>query len=337
MSPSAPTLTESFCRDLAPDNLTSRRTQRYRGGGFHLSLATDCTVDERELLTRLYSATGEVMRLTDPALADNPLREGQMVDMARRSELHLLEEQLLASIREIASSRSDSVRKAFLRLATGPFASMCEYFLLIQAGGVEKEYIQTLHYLARDHRKIMRAFFEDLDPPTRKHDTAIRQHSLDLLLEKWRTGLFRSKDHPLIIRFQTFYHGTVAERCLEFAELDQIFYQLAHNCLRFSSTQVLDITVLLTGDGRNLRWIFSNAIAPDHAAKLQAILDDGLNPFEHGVATGDGEGHGLGFVGEVVVHAFGLSDLYEALKKGHLGISVAKDRFLLWFHWPAVA
>jgi hypothetical protein len=333
---SIPALTKANILALAPKVLSSRQSNRYQGGGSHLNMQKNFSLDERDVFRRQYTQLTELFSLTDFSRDGEVNQTILMNRFLAANEIVPLAEQLLVMQAEAKKdSRPKQVQATFFQLATGAYASICEYLLLVDAGGIEEEYFQTLHYLCGDHMKIMRSLLEDLDPDELFNDQTLLVHPIDSLIKKWEQNTLRLFEKKIKIEITSFFSGNIAERSLELAEIDRIFYHLASNCGQYSSDHKLTIHLAATPDEKNLRWVFQNRIKADHQKNLEAIIDSDQSLFEHGVTT-NGSGFGLGCIADSITHAYGLDDIFEAQEKGYIGITVENKIFTLWFHWPTI-
>jgi len=324
-------------RRLARGSLVSNREARYRGGRSRVKYHVDFDAGQQEAVNALYQELQKLYKLVNTQGNLSQKHLDALESFARDSRLLLLADALVAAMNDADLEGDKAVGDALYEISAGAFASICAYLLLIRNGGLEPEYTQTLIYLARDHLKVMRANIVDLDPVTRAHDEAEKRHSIDLLLEKWKEVTYWAYGTKVSVSFENFFTGYVAERCLEFAELDSIFYHLANNAARYSADKALHIAVDERDDGQSLVWCFSNAISTGQEEALKTLLGEEKNIFEYGVAT-QGSGHGLALLSSAVQNAYGLDDTGEALKHGYLGARIDEHGiFRVWFHWPAVA
>ena len=315
----------------------SFRKERYLGGAFSL-LLSDFSFDEQEVLRRLYEQLQELLAKTH---ADGLLSEADTAKLnafLQNSEFLPLQEQLFAMMGEALANRQKTRETALYGLASGALSSITGYLLITRNSSLEKEYIQSLYYLSRDHLKLMRNLVRDLDPVKRSHDEAAKWHSLNLLKEKWASVTYRAFAEEIEVTFDNYYEGQVAARCLEFSELDNIFYHLANNALRYSAHPKLAIGVLPVAGDKQLRWVFANTISTAQTEAIAALTEDGTSLFEHGATTlgKNSEGYGLGSVADTILHAYGLDDLYAAEEQGYFGWKIRDDRFYIWFHWPSI-
>jgi len=314
---------------LAPQDIQVQRKDRYRGGGAALRLE-DFAEDEKAVITSLYEELQRLFQFLSPSGDDNPVRRKELSDLARELSLPAYQQQLIDLLNETEEERKATV---FFDVAGGALSSLVGYILLIRVHGTESAYEQIMYYLVRDHLKIMRALIADLDPSGRARDEAPNYHSLDLLLEKWRDASYRAFERVIQVRFQNFYSGHVAERCLEFAEIDNLFYHLANNCVKFSVDGLMEIQVTALPEKKHLRWVFANRIHSSQHESLASIRESGRSIFEKEVST-MGKGYGLGILAESIGHAYGFDSIREAEEEGLIGTQVRDDTFILSFHWP---
>ncbi len=328
-------LSEEQIRTLVPPRLPRRRDERYMGGAMHGRLESEFSEEEQECLRALYADLGELMELAgkrDRAEEWGDLPGPELGRFASRTVIVQAVSDLEKFEQAARATYDTKMANLFRELADGPVASLCAILFLVGSGGVEPEYFQTLFFLARDERKIMRSILLDLDPEGRAKDEEVNRHSIDLLLEKWQNTIYRAFDVEMEVAFDSNVRGMVAERCVEFAEVDRIFYHLANNSLRYGSGKQLAIQVIDTADGEDLVWVFSNPISENQFSRLQNLADGRESVFEYGV--GDGSGVGLGSLAESVANAYGIESAAQAVSAGYVGSALEDKIFRIWFHWP---
>ena len=128
------------------------------------------------------------------------------------------------------------------------------------------------------------------------------------------------------------YEGPVSRRCLEFSALDRVLYNLMNNAVRFTADGM--VTLYLREIGANLRFVVVNEIASTQVATLRESRGDDLGGLFLGGFTTGGDGIGLSICGEFVANAYGLPDVSAAVRGRHVGVEVAGEAFVAWFHWP---
>jgi len=329
--PSTLLLSEDQIQALIPATLPRRADERYPGGAVHGKLERDFGEEEADCLKALYEDLGDLMAMTK-APDDEKVLSAALKEFANRTVLIRAVSDLEKYEQAARATYDTRLGNLFREISDGPVASLCAILFLIRSAGVEADYFQTLYYLARDQRKIMRAILVDLDPVARAKDEAVNVHSIDLLLEKWQNAVYRSMDADLEVAFETSVEGMVAERCIEFAEVDRIFYHLVNNARSHGSGNRLAIQAIDSKDGLDLVWVFSNPVTENQAARLDN-LEEGLESvFDYGI--GEGSGVGLGSLAESVAHAYGIDTPGQAVSNGYAGTKLDGDIFRIWFHWP---
>ncbi len=325
--------------ELAPKTLPNFREERYRGGYFSGSLGA-FSMDEQALIRAHYEQLMELMELVDPDRHTEEEQKPMLEHFLQHNELHQLAEQYKQAIEEAEGDDDPHKARVMRRLSTGAFASVSWYLLIMRQVGVEVEYLHSLFYLTRDHLKAMRTFVRDLDPPRRARDEAEIEHSVDLLTEKWESSIYRAYEGAVKVRFRNHYHGTVAERCVEFAELDRIFYLITHHSLEHAEDATLGITMAETEDKESLRWAFVHKVGEETRTAIKQLSAEGISLFEQDPDEADGHfaetTTDLSFVGEAVANAYGLPDLITAAQQGYIGTKLKGQTLTLWFHWPRI-
>lgn len=324
---------------LAPENLPNFREERYQGGYFSNSLSA-FSPDEQALIGNHYEQLLELMHLIDPDGNSEEDRKRKLADFVEHNELYHLSDQFEMVIKE--AEENDDPHKADLlrRLTSGAFPSICWYILIISRIGVEPEYFNSLFYLTRDHLKACRAFVRDLDPERRKRDEEEIHHSIDLITEKWESSIYRAYEGAVKVYFKNYYQGHVAERCVEFAELDRIFYLMTNHSVEHSEGGTLSVTMAETEDGESLRWAFVHEVSDSTLKAIENFEKQDISLFERD--PNEDETHfaetttDLTFVGEAVTHAYGLPDMISAVRQGYIGSRLQGSSLILWFHWPRI-
>lgn len=331
------TLSLDTLNRFAQSRLVNNREDRLLGGGFCASMEEEFSADEVRVVRGLYR---EVARLKEtcavfrgdgevtPAMVDG------LVAFAGATTLGFLADELEQAILDAESTYDTRLTAIFRELMAGPFPSLYGLLDLVRVQGSAEELARPLFYLSRDQLKIMRALVRDLDPAQRALDEEVREHAVDLILEKWRDGVYRAFGKAARVYFVNHYNGVVAERCLEFAEVDRIFYHLVNNAVMHGSEDAVCVHVLETSDGRNLCWVFVNPLESVREAEIRREMEGGRSLFEIEESE---RRFGLTRVAEAVASAYGLESPLQAVAGGHVGIDLDEGRFLTWFHWPRVA
>lgn len=334
-SPDSLFLEANAIRALAPASLPRRLEERYAGGAIFKGVTKHLSDDERATIQSIYEEIGQLMKLTDHKDAGAHEQTAPVIEaFARDSQLVSRGATVEDYAQDALATKDDRLHRFFLEMVGGPFFSICGLLFLIRQTGLEPEYIQTLFYHSRDHRKIMRSLYAELDPGQRASDESVKNHSVDLLIEKWRDAAYRTAAGALNVRFQNEYHGDVAERCVEFAEVDRLFFHLVNNAIHYASESELGIQLVESASGADLLWLFSNPISPERQAELDNYRAEKKSLFEYGVGVRDGVG--LESLAETVAHAYGLDSPISAETAAYVGVISEDGFFRLWFHWPKV-
>ena len=226
--------------------------------------------------------------------------------------------------------RALTVRQAYHDLRGGSLTGLVVQLELVRDGLLPaSEGGARAFLLARDHLKMMRNAVRDLDPERFEADLVTKAHAVRLLRDKWSGVTYG----PVRVRFTTDHQGAVAERCMEFAALDRVLYNLVNNAARFASSGVVDIS-LRHVDGQ-LQFVVANEVDEAQQATLRDRFGSDLSQLFHGGFTTGGHGLGLRIVADFVSHGYGLRKLKQTLDEGYCGARLEGPVFLAWFHWPA--
>lgn len=153
--------------------------------------------------------------------------------------------------------------------------------------------------LARDHAKLMRNAFFDLDGPLRSADEARKVHELGPFLDKVRHLNSRAS-------VQADYHGPITCCCLETSTLDRVLYEFSHRT-HFATDSSAELTVTRVGDLTRWSWVHASELNPRFSPQDLSCL---------------AVGSALGVTPE------------EALSQEFLGTSHSDRKSCSWFHWP---
>lgn len=237
----------------------------------------------------------------------------------------------------LGSGADLAVRKALHDVRGGSFQGLFIHLDLIEAGLEEPGDGERAFILARDHRKMMRNALIDLDEAGYDVDLAPRPHRVALLQEKWDDVAYQIGEHQARVTLEAGFDGSVSERCMEFAALDRVLYNLVNNAARFAADQRVRVAVLPEDHGgeTHLRFVVANAVSEGQQAALDEAFGADLSKvFGSGFTTG-GHGVGLRIVADVVAHGYGIAPS-EAIATGHLGARLVDGHYVAWFFWPAV-
>lgn len=196
--------------------------------------------------------------------------------------------------------------------------------------------LDALHFLTRDHLKILRNALLGLDDRKREEDLLPKAHNTRMIAEKHHGALLRSQGRAVRVEVECPEHMNISECCVEFGALDRILYNLLNNAVRHAATDTLLLALLPVpdGEGENLRVVLSNAVTAADAEDLRAT--DLATLFQYGVST-TGSGSGLSVAAQFVANAFGLASPEQAVAGKYLGAALSEDNFIVWFHWPVLA
>jgi len=314
---------------------------RYRGDHASVSLS-DLAGDDAAPLRELYDFLLHVHdRLRDALAADGDDRLPAEVaaiangDGSRRAAAiahHL-------GARPGQAMPSLAVRQAIHDLRGGSLAGLIIHLDLIRDGLMPAEEGGRIFLLARDHLKIMRNAVHDLDPQRHAADLATKRHAVGLLREKWNGVTFGGGDDAVRVRFYSEWSGAVAERCMEFAALDRVLYNLVNNAARFAPDGVVDVYLRRATEPdevpENLQLVVANHVTSAHAAALRERFGDDLSGLFQGGFTTGGQGLGMRIVADFVSHGYGLRKLKRTVAEGYCGAQLEGETFVAWFHWPA--
>lgn len=331
-------LTMQQVYELAPRSLHSLRTARYAGEGSDVPLAT-FPAAAQTAIQHVYAALIELLDLTRPGPTNGPTFE-QIGQFVREQNWNMQMTALRSIGIDPANTANTSVVGQVLHdLRGGSLQSVSMYLQMIDLGILDLISLERIFLLTRDHLKIMRNCIPDLDPERYARDLADRAHGVKLILDKWHEVHYQlpGSDAQIIVDCQ--YEGTVADRCVEFAALDRVIYNLMNNATRFAiDGHVYLMITPLPGPGEaSLRFVIANHI--DHAqyAALQERFDNQWESLFHGGFTTGGNGIGMSVCAEIISNAYGLPSATQAVSERYVGASPLADTFVVWFHWPIAA
>lgn len=319
--------------------IVSYRSARYSGGRVSVRLGRDFGEVEVGLIRSFYRELIHLLELT------RPRPDSEVIEATRLAALEAFfgQTRLLrfaAELEQVATSAErtadHNLTQVLREMTGGPFFGIFAAVQIMQTGEADPEGFGSLYFLVRDHLKILRSLIVDLDPEGRERDEALNLHPISLMREKWDGALFRVGDRGVRVALESAYEGHVAERCIEFAEVDRLLYQLAQNAVQHGSGDIFGCQIEVTADGESLRWVFVNPISGDTRRELMRLIAGGGSLFDSGTAL-NGKGWGLNVVAQSVDNAYGLSGRNFGESVGYYGVRIDPDRFVVWFHWPIVA
>jgi signal transduction histidine kinase len=196
-----------------------------------------------------------------------------------------------------------------------------------------------MFFLTRDHLKMMRNAVPDLDATLYQRDLMQRAHNVRLLVEKWGHAVYKLENAAAQIMLDCEFQGNISERCIEFAALDRVLYNLINNAVRHTADDwvYLSIFPLVDEQEHNVRFVIYNQIRPEHQELLLAQFGDQLHQLFNGGFTTGGSGLGMQICADFVADAYGLGSVQRCVEQGYIGARIVDSYFLTWFHWPVAA
>ena len=322
---------------LVPPDHIRRRTRRYIGDSVAVSLARIESGDAA-IVRALYAFLDGLYRFVGARLDGGAAALTAVQGFAGEHGF----EQLQVGIGSLGATLAAAdtpieLRKAYHDVRGGGLPGLMLHLDAVVSGEGQVQDLERMFLLCRDQLKIIRNAIPDLDPAGYAADLEDRAHTTELLRAKWSTDAYRLRDVQVELHLQCRFDGAVSERCMEFAALDRVIYNLVNNAARFAVDQRVDLQMfpITDEDETDLRFVVMNRVGPEHRERLRGDLGDDLSRvFEGGYTTG-GYGLGLRICGDFVTHGDDLPSLRLALSDGYLGARLIRDTFVAWFHWPA--
>jgi K+-sensing histidine kinase KdpD len=220
-------------------------------------------------------------------------------------------------------------------LRGGGLTALLGQLQLAQWREIEEPAVSALHFLTRDHLKIMRNALLGLDDVKRNEDLNPKDHGTDLIVQKWHGAFLHGHGRTIRLDVDCPQATAISECCVEFGALDRILYNLINNACRHTASDSIRLFLLpVPGEnGKDLRFILVNALSSEDLQRLGALNLATL--FLEGTST-TGSGLGLAIISDFVTHAYGLQHLDQAIEGGYLGAKLIEDSFAAWFHWPRI-
>lgn len=291
--------------------------------------------DDAERLRRIYRA---LVSLRDglhgrdrPGLA----MDATALSFIDRSAPILLTE---ASALDAPPSRAPKLRAAYHDLRGGSLQALVMHLALVRSGSGSVEDLARVFLLARDHIKIMRNVLPDLDPEGYQADLEERNHSVQLLRDKWSGVDYRLRQGQVTVELDCDFEGTIATCCMEFSTFDRVVYNLVNNAAEHAADGRVRLSILPLNESSStlVRIAVSNQVTPTQHRRLLDRFGDDLRAIFAGDFSTSGEGRGLGLriSGELVTYGLSLPSTEEATKQGYLGADLLHGAFVAWFGWP---
>lgn len=297
LDPLTPEL-EVMLADLAPRDLRLHRSSRFAGEDLGVSVRQLHPLDLANVfrLYQILKGAYEIWIYMEQRLVREVL-QGRL--------LRLFEDGFQAQLQMLGAATDSSdpmVRSALEDAKGGALAVLFDYLKGRDLERLESSELHVVLTLARDHAKMMRNAFSDLDEAVREADESPKAHSLRPILKK--LAAYRPGQN---FRAGTNFEGSVSCRCLETSALDRVTYNF-----------------------------LSRAIAPGHpgGGLWVSQINDQLCRWAF-------ECTGTRFVmpeaDELPVRAVAMAvgvTPEEALSYAYLGSVRRTGRLWAWFHWP---
>jgi DNA-binding transcriptional MerR regulator len=276
---------------LASNELEVFRTGRYGGEDLGVSLRTLGSSDLRTVVA-LYE---QVKSIYEMWMYTEGRTEGY--EVLRRKVRRLYSSDLLASVARLGSS--SALQSPFERAALedtkwgalGPLSRLGERLELF-----DEEALKLVVLLSRDHAKLMRNAFYDLDPGLREADESLKAHGTPGAVKKVQ------KVCPEIETILD-WEGSYSSRCLETSTVDRVLYDFLRRIRQADS-------------GSASLWV--------------GAVNDSLMRWAFHSETDDFAKHGLEDLATLAVARSAGVSPKAALEMGYLGSGAG----WAWFHWP---
>lgn len=320
---------------LAPEQLPSHRERRYTGDAMDIPLGA---FDEpsQDLLQQLYALLGALRQSLDPHDPAPPSLSAIRELLAAYGW-----RELIPAVRRLAlrpGSGVDPLRadQVLHDLRGGALQALALTLQLAELGLLGDEDLLRLWFLTRDQLKIVRNAVAGIDPPGAARDEAARLHHVGLIVEKWQEASYAVPDARATVHVDCAFQGHIAERCLEFAALDRVLYNLINNAVRHAPDGEVALALLPVPASHpsQLRIGVANRLTDGQRSRLLQLVEGDLSRLFVGGLTIGGSGHGLRICADFVLRAYGLPSLADALAGGYLGITQPDERIIVWVHWP---
>jgi K+-sensing histidine kinase KdpD len=319
-------------QDLAPQNLTVYRSERYDGGGFSVSIH-DFPGGDQDTILQVYH---QIKGLYDVWLymqdgPDYALLKSQIEQKFNRPEFLKLAQQMgqVAQVNQIASPM---LRKVIHDIRGGGLTILVGCAQLLALFPEDESLVTQAVFTARDHAKLMRNAIYDLDPVVTQADERLKIHPIDDFVYKWQDSSFQVHNKSVQVVVRCTFSGNITSRCLETSAIDRILYNYINNAARFSHDNKVQLSIFPVGDGL-VRWVVRNALSQNQLAWLQETVGTNFGILFKGGLTHGGQGIGLSNCADFVAASFGLEP-DEAIKQAYLGAKVRNTHYYAWFHWP---
>ena len=344
-----------------PSRLPRYRTERYIGDENAVALK-ELPARDADVLGDLYQLLKDTLETANTAIRDERpewmlrrIKESRFVDRVQEftrgfTTESVTDEGLRARLRKVYHD----ARGGALNAAVG-----MSQLLELKGNEVELGDVYGVFNAVRDHLKIMRNCFLDLDPERRRRDLAFNAHSARLFRQKWEGY----QDTGVEIEYIADFDGDISSSCLEFSSVERAIYNLVNNAMNHTADGLVRLYVKgvhqarpqagTTGSTRgsagdepppaqpadhpkDVRIATANAVDSDEAERLRTRFGENLSELFMGGFTIGGSGVGLSICTELVSNAYGLAQYHDAIEGGYVGADILRDQFVAWIHWPTL-
>jgi signal transduction histidine kinase len=329
-------LIPSLWRDLAPPDLPVLRTGRYTGDGMSVRLEQLPSADQHDV-RRLYATLRRAYDQLQPLAQSTSASADLRTIAAGPLSTELV--QLGRAIGRQPGQHTVEVARALHDIRGGSLLAFVTTLELLKLMPPQSNDALRCFCYVRDHLKIMRNCLPEIDEVAVERDRETREHGVDLLVQKWGAGRFTSDNRERQVRFVCTYEGNVSDRCMEFSALDRVVYNLMNNAARHTADDVIELGVFRPAATTSapVRFVVGNRIDARHQRTLAELTQANPSRLFEGGRSSTGSGLGMRICAEFVCHAFGVPTVAEAVSRGYIGVRVADDRFVAWFHWPSAS
>lgn len=323
---------------LHSDSIT-HRPERWRGDSSSIPLSAFSSSD-RAALESLYEHLQSLQTAFEEVGYDGEEARKIFDRFVTSGQWRVLME-LAKSIQEEAQEEID--RDLFLQVrhdirggALTRLLCLCQFAAL----GMLKDQEFSQSYLRiRDQTKIMRNGIPDLDRQRYDRDSREQIHDVDLLVKKWSNPRLFDAEQIVETTVHCDFRGPISDRCVEFAALDRVVYNLMNNAIKRCAHGSIDlyITAGAQQNSSNLLIAVSNEVDEEQRqVLLKRFGGTNLAGLMNGGFTTDGNGLGLRICADFVSFAYGIR-FEEVIEKGYVGARLENQNFISWVHWPVVA
>jgi signal transduction histidine kinase len=330
-------LTPALLSALAPTQIVSHRTQRSIGAPLSVSLAEFSPADQT-IISELYRALSELFNVLEGVREDVGASRSGIRAFTQRVGWSALVKATQQLGRSALDQPLNQRRSAVIHdLRGGSLTALAINIQLLELGMLEANDVLRLFFLTRDHLKMMRNGIYDLDQPRYERDLQQRPHRVQLLVEKWSAASYRLQQQAAEIVVDCRFDGVVSERCIEFAALDRVLYNLINNAVRFTADGRVYLAIFPLEQSQNVRFVVYNQTTEEHRQRLHERFGDDLGQLFRGGFTTGGTGLGMRICAEFVTDAYGVGSVEHGLEQGYVGVQLREGYFVTWAHWPMVA